>query len=659
MKKIVVRAAVVLFAMVFACGVAIQVDAKVKVKSVTVRTVTGSKKVVYVAKGKKVKLTTNVTVAPNSVKNQKVIYKSDNKAVVTVSSKGVIKGKKIGNAKVTVQSKKNKSKKATIKVRVVYPVKKVRISNNNTALCVDNSKILTAKVTGTKKRNFCKIVQWTTSNKRVAIVSAGGTVKAVGVGTATITAKAVDGTGKKASCRVKVAPRKTSIMAISFNSYYNRSYTNVVRVSLNQAKALKESDFSIMTKSCADAQYTKVERIASVITKNNKDYYITLNEDLYSGEYVQVSINALDGAKTKGQRFMTSSAYLRMTMKANKDYYFTYDIDDIAYNSTMKIDSGILPKGLAYNAKDNVISGAPSAITKNQICKVSIKDEMGRVIKYEFNFIVGDSKNIVAGNRKIGDIKGQCVLPGYNYLGSVEACGGSGSYTYNMENSCNSAFKVNSSGYVWLDSDTIKPGTYNPVIRVFDKADNTIYTDTTWSIVVTKGAQVTVKLALSSDQYTYIYFRNKETGYERYLYARNDTQKLTVEPGTYDVYYLSTSSDGTKRCNYLSKDLSVTKDTTLNYKISNIFNIICHLKDADGNNYNVSNGVSACMFNSADKCVGTDYGNSSLSFNWCEPGKYYIYFYDKITKQLIGKTGSFTLNGGLELTVNLDKKNPA
>lgn len=66
---------------------------KASVKKVTASAPSGKK--VYVAKGKKVKITTTVKVKPNRKANKKVTYKSANKKIATVSAKGV-KGCKSG-----------------------------------------------------------------------------------------------------------------------------------------------------------------------------------------------------------------------------------------------------------------------------------------------------------------------------------------------------------------------------------------------------------------------------------------------------------------------------------------------------------------------------------------------------------------------------------
>ena len=79
-------------ALVLSLGVVSDPDtasaAKVKVKKVTVNSPSG--KTAYIAKGKKVKLTTTVKVTPNKSANKKVTYKSANSKIAKVNSKGQI-----------------------------------------------------------------------------------------------------------------------------------------------------------------------------------------------------------------------------------------------------------------------------------------------------------------------------------------------------------------------------------------------------------------------------------------------------------------------------------------------------------------------------------------------------------------------------------------
>ena len=77
--------------------------------------VTLNKKKVTLTVGKTVKL--KAKVKPASA-NQKVTWKSSNKKVAAVSSKGIVTAKKAGNAIITCTVKKNKKIKATCKVTV-------------------------------------------------------------------------------------------------------------------------------------------------------------------------------------------------------------------------------------------------------------------------------------------------------------------------------------------------------------------------------------------------------------------------------------------------------------------------------------------------------------------------------------------------------------
>ena len=88
-----------------ASGLQKKVTVKVQKKKVTTSKITGLQKKVTLKKGKKLTLKPSRTPITST---QKFTYKSSNKKIATVSSKGVIKGKKTGKAKITVKSGKKK-----------------------------------------------------------------------------------------------------------------------------------------------------------------------------------------------------------------------------------------------------------------------------------------------------------------------------------------------------------------------------------------------------------------------------------------------------------------------------------------------------------------------------------------------------------------------
>lgn len=158
-----------------------------------------------IAAGKKVNLKAEIGL-PDSITKQ-LIWKSSNTKVATVNANGVVTvKKKTGGKKVTITASNDKIKvSASWKVTSMKGiVKKVKITGAKTVKAGKSLK-LKANVTATKKAN--KKLQWTSSNTKYATVNAKGVVKTKKTAkgkTIKITAMATDGSGKKATFKVKV-----------------------------------------------------------------------------------------------------------------------------------------------------------------------------------------------------------------------------------------------------------------------------------------------------------------------------------------------------------------------------------------------------------------------------------------------------------------------
>ena len=203
-----------------------------------------------------------VTVTPNKSKNKKVTYKSGNKKIATVTSKGVIKAKKVGSTKITVttQKKNKKGKKLTAKVTVKVvagKVTKVTVDKPAVTLTAGATDTVTATVK-TKGKKANKTLVWTTSDKNVATVSNKGVITAVAAGTATITAKATDGTNKKATVAVTVNAQTTTLALAKDKDV-------VATVELSDAKKVLD-DFNNIVKAAGLKDDAKV----SIIIGDNK-----------------------------------------------------------------------------------------------------------------------------------------------------------------------------------------------------------------------------------------------------------------------------------------------------------------------------------------------------------------------------------------------------
>ena len=171
---------------------------KVTVQKAAVKTtkITTTTKSLTLAKGATYKkLASSIAVTPVTSK-EKVTYSSSNKKVATVSSKGVIKAKKAGTAKITVKSG---SKKVVVTVKVTG-VKTTNLSGVPAAKSVSKGKSFKIKAIATPKNTDEKIA-FKSSNKKVVTVTSKGVVKGLKKGTATIT---VQSGSKKMTCKVTV-----------------------------------------------------------------------------------------------------------------------------------------------------------------------------------------------------------------------------------------------------------------------------------------------------------------------------------------------------------------------------------------------------------------------------------------------------------------------
>lgn len=171
---------------------------KVTVQKAAVKTtkITTTTKSLTLAKGATYKkLASSIAVTPVTSK-EKVTYSSSNKKVATVSSKGVIKAKKAGTAKITVKSGK---KKVVVTVKVTG-VKTTKLSGVPAGKTVSKGKSFKIKAIATPKNTDEKIT-FKSSNKKVATVTSKGVVKGLKKGTATIT---VQSGSKKMTCKVTV-----------------------------------------------------------------------------------------------------------------------------------------------------------------------------------------------------------------------------------------------------------------------------------------------------------------------------------------------------------------------------------------------------------------------------------------------------------------------
>ena len=166
--------------------VSVSTSAAVKPKSISLKPTTS-----IVDIGGKAKI--NVTSKPTKAKKT-VTWSSSNKKIASVSSSGVVTGKKAGKVRITAKAKANKKVKKSITIKV-KDLKATSVKLNKTSIlnhyfCSGTEKYqLSAKVYG-PKGFYNQGVVWTSSNPDIARVNSKGLVKFNSkTGTVTITAR--------------------------------------------------------------------------------------------------------------------------------------------------------------------------------------------------------------------------------------------------------------------------------------------------------------------------------------------------------------------------------------------------------------------------------------------------------------------------------------
>ena len=270
------------------------------------------------------KLTLKATVYPKNANNRAVVWKSSNKKVATVSSKGVVKAVGNGTATITVTAKDGSKKKAICKVnirkttsqkkglttKIEFGVKEHELwcypddINYYLIDCKDSSDRIIPEISPSDASN--QNLLWTSSNEKVVAVNSNGVITAKDAGVATITASTTDGSGKSASYKVKVYGGKENFMSVDMS---------------------------------------KKENIQKYLKKTNRSYYKKLYEyDEWTGEEKEMGMEKEyflfeNPIYSQGWRCIAMSpdcaVEMRITYNGNDVYDDVYDASSNTYTQRM------------------------------------------------------------------------------------------------------------------------------------------------------------------------------------------------------------------------------------------------------------------------------------------------------------------------------------
>ena len=197
MKNTKLKSLAAALAMTLAIGAVPPVSGVSELPVLTTTVEAAARKVSLKVSNKKAYVGKTTKISAKATKGARLSYKTSNKKIATVNSKGVIKGKKAGTVKITITAKKSKYKtvKKTITVKVYRQKQKITASN--------------VKLTTGQRRNLGAKARtrlsYKSSNPKIVTVDKKGNLTAKKTGTAKIKITAsASGTYNKASRTITV-----------------------------------------------------------------------------------------------------------------------------------------------------------------------------------------------------------------------------------------------------------------------------------------------------------------------------------------------------------------------------------------------------------------------------------------------------------------------
>lgn len=213
--------------------------------TVTVTQLSGTVKLDHttatLAKGSSMKLT--ATVLPAGTTNKKVEWTSSNPAIATVSN-GKVTAKSVGTVTITATAKDGSGASGSCTFTIVQKATSVKLSESKRVVVfVGGTKRISATVSPADATN--KKVTWSSSDTWVATVDSNGMITGRRAGTATITATAADGSGKKKSVTVVVEPLNPISLEKIGTGIFQPNLLGITVRNLTKTKTIKNFGFDM------------------------------------------------------------------------------------------------------------------------------------------------------------------------------------------------------------------------------------------------------------------------------------------------------------------------------------------------------------------------------------------------------------------------------
>lgn len=282
--------------------------------------------------------TLKAALKPDGASNPSVTWSTSDKSIATVSAKGKVKGIKAGTAIISAVSDEG-GYIASCVVTVEEYVTKVKL--NKTSYKLAYKKTYTLKATVETKNTTNKKIQWTSSNPKVVSVSSSGKITGKKYGTATITAKALDGSGSKATCKVQVVRPVTKVKLNVSNITMLTGKTTKMKATITPSNATIKS----VTWTSSDEKVAKVLSNGTVSALSAGTTIIRATAKDNSGKSSYCLVTVKDPVAASSISIMTQNPVLiagesftmeRSVMPANNTDKVTWASDNTAVASIEK-----------------------------------------------------------------------------------------------------------------------------------------------------------------------------------------------------------------------------------------------------------------------------------------------------------------------------------
>ena len=256
-------------------------------------------------------------------------------------------------------------------------VKKIKLNKTSITIYVGETYKLKATVSPSNASN--KKVTWSSSNKKVATVSSSGKITAKKAGKVTITVKAKDGSGKKATCKVTVKkPTKVSKIKLSKTSVkLTVGKTTTVKATVSPSKATNKS----VSWTSSNKSVATVSSKGKITAKKAGTATITCKAKDGSGKKAKVKVTV-----TKKKTVKVTSVDLdrnSMSLTPGKTYTLSYDISpsnatnkDVTWKSSDTDVATVTSSGkvTAVSVGSAVITAtAKDGSGEKDTCRVTVK----------------------------------------------------------------------------------------------------------------------------------------------------------------------------------------------------------------------------------------------------------------------------------------------